>query len=391
MLDDRTVALAAQSAVSEHAVLSASAAYRWIACPGSVSLSHGLPDTAGAAAAEGTLIHELGELAMRSWLLGESVSFPEGRWTPEQYELIANYRDHVKELSSRFGDGTDPLVFVEQRVSYSAALRVPAGLGHGTADLILYWPDNGTLLVVDLKTGRRPVRSSVNPQGMLYARGAADLVSWAGDVQRVVIAISQGRTGNWSDWETSIAEIDQWITDVAAPAAQNALSAKPRFHPGDHCEYCKAAATCATRAGMLTAVFDDRDDVIPGLLSPDQVADLLPKAKQMINWATNLLSFAEEQAVKFGQAYRGFKVVAGKAVRVWRDEGEVAQLLQSEGYQPQDIYTRKLIGITAAEKLLGKKHPVFELTLQRQGAPQLVPESDPRSPHTADIDANFEE
>ena len=48
-----------------HAKLSPSSAYRWIACPGSIRLSAGIPDTSSVFAEEGTAAHELCELCLR--------------------------------------------------------------------------------------------------------------------------------------------------------------------------------------------------------------------------------------------------------------------------------------------------------------------------------------
>ena len=48
-----------------HALLSASAASRWLNCPGSARLTENMPDTESPHAAEGTLAHSLAELKVR--------------------------------------------------------------------------------------------------------------------------------------------------------------------------------------------------------------------------------------------------------------------------------------------------------------------------------------
>lgn len=53
-----------------HALLSPSAASRWMACTPSARLEATMPDKAGEAAAEGTLAHSVGELILR-YKLGE--------------------------------------------------------------------------------------------------------------------------------------------------------------------------------------------------------------------------------------------------------------------------------------------------------------------------------
>ena len=55
--------------MTAHAKLGASSAARWLACPPSVALSATMPDTASSYAAEGTLAHALGELALRKYFV----------------------------------------------------------------------------------------------------------------------------------------------------------------------------------------------------------------------------------------------------------------------------------------------------------------------------------
>ena len=54
---------------TKHARCSASAAYRWINCPGSVALSDQCPDPGSSSYAdEGTVAHSLAELKIRHYL-----------------------------------------------------------------------------------------------------------------------------------------------------------------------------------------------------------------------------------------------------------------------------------------------------------------------------------
>ena len=51
----------------KHALLSASGASRWLACPPSAKLEEQFQDTESEAAAEGTLAHELAEAKVRNY------------------------------------------------------------------------------------------------------------------------------------------------------------------------------------------------------------------------------------------------------------------------------------------------------------------------------------
>ena len=68
----------------------------------------------------------------------------------------------------------------------------------------------------------------------------------------------------------------------------------------------------------------------------------------------------------------------GRANRRYTDETAVAQAVIDSGHDP---YERKLLGITAMEKLLGKKQfasLLADLVERPQGKPTLVPASDKR-------------
>ena len=66
------------------------------------------------------------------------------------------------------------------------------------------------------------------------------------------------------------------------------------------------------------------------------------------------------------------------SVRKFRDEAQVASVVSAAGYDP---YEKKLLGITAMTKQLGKKkfdELLGNYVVKPQGKPVLVPESDKR-------------
>ena len=113
------------------------------------------------------------------------------------------------------------------------------------------------------------------------------------------------------------------------------------------------------------------------MLEADEIAEILPQIDNLVSWAEDIKSYALEQALS-GVRYPGFKLVEGRSNRKYTDEVTVATVVSKAGYDP---YEKKLLGITAMTKQLGKKkfdELLSGLIVKPQGKPVLAPESDKR-------------
>ena len=98
----------------------------------------------------------------------------------------------------------------------------------------------------------------------------------------------------------------------------------------------------------------------------------------MVSWAEDVKAWALQQALS-GVRYPGFKLVEGRSNRKYTDEAAVAEAVTKAGYDP---YEKKLLGITAMQRQLGKKkfdELLSGLVIKPQGKPVLVPASDKRA------------
>jgi hypothetical protein len=112
-------------------------------------------------------------------------------------------------------------------------------------------------------------------------------------------------------------------------------------------------------------------------LDADEIAAILPQIDSLVSWAEDIKSYALEQALS-GVRYPGFKLVEGRSNRKYTDEVAVAQVVSNAGYDP---YEKKLLGITAMTKQLGKKkfdELLKGLVVKPQGKPVLAPATDTR-------------
>ncbi|WP_311777170.1 DUF2800 domain-containing protein [Trueperella abortisuis] len=363
-------------ASSDHALLSASGAYRWINCPPSARLESDELEASSPAAEQGTAAHALSEHKLRRALKQRS-NRPVSTWIDDEMEALTDdYVAYVQEhISIAKETCADPLVLIEQRLDFSHI--VPGGFGTGDCVIIA----EPTLQIIDLKYGQGVlVEAEQNPQLMLYALGALHTFGDLYDIDTVAVTIYQPRRANVDTWEISVTELERWAETEVKPKAVLASAGEGEFCPGSWCQFCKIAPTCRARAEANLALAK-LEFAPPAELSDAEIADVLTRIRNLKSWASDVEAYALSKAVNQGVAFEGFKLVAGRSVRKYTSEKDVAAAAEAAGYK--DIYDRKLITLTAMEKLMGKttfNEILGDLVTKPAGKPTLVPASDKRPP-----------
>lgn len=361
-------------APSDHALLSASGAHRWLNCTPSARLESDEPESTSAAAEQGTAAHALAEHKLRRALKQRSKR-PVSAWIDDEMETltddyVAFVQEHVSIAREACGD---PQVLIEQRLDFSHI--VPGGFGTGDCVIIA----EPTLQIIDLKYGQGVlVEAERNPQLMLYALGALHTFGSLYDIETVAVTIYQPRRANVDTWEISVAELEHWAETEVKPKAELAATGEGEFCPGSWCQFCKIAPTCRARAEANLALAR-LEFAPPAELSDTEIADVLARIPQLKTWAADVEAYALSKAVNQGVVFEGFKLVAGRSIRKYTSETDVAAAAEAAGYR--DIWDRKLITLTAMERLMGK--PAFnevlgDLVTKPAGKPTLVPTSDKR-------------
>lgn len=384
---------------TKHAKCSASSAYRWINCPGSVALSEQCPDPGSSSYAdEGTLAHSLGELKLRRWLKEISASRykkelaviqASNYYDSEMEEATDYYFEIVLEELEAAGEGA--ALMVEQQLNLSR--WIPEGFG--TGDAVIISIANRYVQVIDQKYGKGiKVEATRNPQLRLYGLGAVDLFDGLYDFDTVKTTIVQPRLDHVSSEETALDELMLWAEEEVAPRAVMAMEGTDYFAAGDWCRFCPAKAVCRKRAeaNLKLAQYEFRQ---PKLLTDDEIGEVLRKADELQKWAADVSTYTLDQALS-GHHFDGWKLVEGRSIRKYADDVQVADALKTAGFNEAMLYERKLYGITAMEKIVGKKRlaeVLGDLIVKPQGKPVLVPESDKRDPinTTAAAQADFKD
>lgn len=370
----------------KHALLSPSAAHRWLNCTASPRLEARAQDKASSFAEEGTLAHAFCARRLKSWLGQptkdedrEIEQFKEYH-TGEMDEYTAAYAEYIIEKFLHARQSTpDALLLVEQRLDFSQ--YIPGAFGTGDAIII----GDDTLEVIDFKYGKGVrVDAKENPQMMIYALGAYDAFSLDYNIQSIRLAIVQPRMDNVSEWSLSIADLLEWAEDTLRPKAAEAYVGGVQ-NAGDWCKFCKVKHTCRAITDTCTeAIKTD-----PRLISHQELATkVLPLVPVIKTWLSGVEDYALGVAMS-GETLDGFKVVEGRSIRKVTDPERLLSTLKEQGYQEADLLKpTELRTITELERIVGKKR-LAELAdgciSKPPGKPTLVPENDKRRAFNIEI------
>lgn len=365
-----------------HALLSPSAAHRWMNCPPSACLEREFPSSSSEVAAEGTAAHALCEHKLRKLLKLRSKR-PHSDFEDDEMDRCSD--DFVSFVQEQMGEIPSPMVLVEQRLDLTR--YVPEAFG--TADCIIVGGDR--LHIVDFKYGMGVlVEAEHNPQMMLYALGALELLDGIYDIQKISVSIFQPRRENVCTWSLPKEELLRWARDDLVEKARLAYAGEGEYCAGEWCTFCRASVRCRARAEEKLRLAKE-EFKYPPLITDEEIEDVLGEIPELIKWANAILAYATDAAVNHGKEWTGFKIVEGRSVRRYKDEDAVAREAESAGYT--DIFDRKLISLTQMEKLMGKKaftDILGGLIEKPPGKPTLVPLSDKRPAiHTGNVRSEF--
>lgn len=371
----------------EHAVLSPSAAERWIACPASVRMGGTITSTGESSyALEGTCAHALAEIEARlafGVITPAEATRERNSWrrvwrkriglTEEQEEEMANHvAAYTALLLQRADRHPNTTLLLEQ--------RVPTGVPScwGTSDAVLASPVH--IEIVDFKYGVGVrVEATGNPQLRLYGVGALEAFGDVlGDTEDVYITVFQPRINHADTEHMDPADLRSW-RDSLLPIAEEALGDDARFGPSEvACRWCPAAGQC--RAQLEWATVQDFGTE-PDLLDNDELALALAQVPAIVAWCEAVRRVALEKAYSKGEDLPGFKVVLSGGRRSIPDSEGAIEALLSVGHDLNEISTRKIKGIGDLERLLGKDEfdqVVNPFVVKPEGRPSIVPETDKR-------------
>lgn len=226
----------------KHSKFSASGSERWLACPGSVNLSEGLPDKSSPWAEEGTRAHEVLEhLLISTGLMGTELhhfEFEDG--TKPSLEMWMHCRNARDFIIKKYKEHPGSDLLIETRIHLG--FIHPEMFGTFDSAIIDHF---GILHVFDFKYGAgHAVSPRENLQMIFYAIGVAHLHHW--NFKRVRMWIIQPRIRGYDGpafWETSISELKCYV-EIFRNGVDTVNLAPNHYEEGAWCHWCKAKAIC---------------------------------------------------------------------------------------------------------------------------------------------------
>jgi len=377
--------------MSGHALLSPSAAHRWLNCTPAPRLEATFPDNTSEYAEEGTLAHSLCEItAKKKFKNIKSAEYTrtvkklkkDPLWNDEMISTAEIYVEHLAERAMQFEH--EPYIAFEVGVDISD--YVPESFGR--CDCVMLGGD--TLVIRDYKHGKGvPVSAESNPQMMLYALGALKLYRplFGEAIKNVDIGIDQPRIDSYDVWLCSVEELLAWGESIK-PTAQKAFMGLGEYKAGSWCRFCRANGVCKAQASQQIGAFDDFAAMVnksTDLLTPEQVAEVLTKGETLVEWYKTVKAKALESILS-GTQIPGYKAVEGRSVRAWSDQDKALEKLTASGIDRAAIYDSVPKTLAQIEKMLGKTkfgELVGEFVIKPPGAPALASENDPKPAYSS--------
>lgn len=352
----------------EHKRFSPSQADRNALCPGSAKLLATVPvreDTGYSD--EGNIAHHILDVslsngvrtAVEGWAEHSDLFYLDP--DKETCEAVQEALDYVYEI---LDDNPGAILYVETFVD--PPVHSAPGEAGGYCDIAIWIPSTGHLYVIDYKHGVGVyVAIEGNRQVTQYAAGFVfgGTISLQ-EIQKITIAIVQPRSFNTiaaeREADITVADLLDYLIDLDESIAE-CLTEAPLLVPGEtQCQFCDAVTSCPaveTQSLAVVGAESVKELSNTGLVPPkdmpvDRLAYVMQAAPVLKKWLKECEAHATELA-RGGYTIPSRKLVEAQATRKWygKPEDVAAQFMALTNCELDDIFPRKLLGVTDAEKI----------------------------------------
>lgn len=371
------LAITDHTARAHSTVVGGSSAGRVLQCPGSVQLCAQYPNVESEFAAEGTALHMAMDMIM-SGLAKEDREVI--GLTLNGYEITQELYDEAIQPCLDMWDSLDKelggIEFLsEQRVAFPGIENA-----FGTTDVIGVARDRTVL--VDFKFGRGvAVNAENNPQEKYYGRAGMTTpatASFFSPDRPVEFFIFQPRVNDgepFSRWMTTPQQLIAFEVELKTAVGTAMLPDAP-LKMGPYCKFCSAKSGCPLYQNVVRDVRQ-----IPRDQMEAHLEEWLPQADILIELGNFIKELAHNQ-MENGARVKGWKLVAKRANRKWRDEDKALRYFAKIGLPAATRHVKKIISPAQAESALKAAHLPSELPPalvdKVSSGTTLAPEKDPR-------------
>ncbi len=349
--------------VHHSAVVGGSNAGRVLACPPSRLSGVPVPDTGTQYTERGTVLHKAMEDYLATGALPDVV-----QTTPIVGEMREAADEAIRLWSLIASDVTVKQVHVELKLHMQ-----PIPGAFGTTDVLIEHHTN-TVTLLDWKFGVTPVTWD---QLLFYAgcamtdKQTRHLFNGKTEIRMVVIQPNErdGKTFRTKTVDVlTVFDFMRRLTWAVDNGHRDEL-----LRSGDHCKFCPVRIVCPLLQKQATQALTYED---PHKLSPEQAADALTLADNLEHWIASVRQYAHER-LNGGGVIPGFKLVAKRAQRKWKDEDAVKSWGNRVGVPVTD---EKMKTPAAVERLVKKREVELpaDLYTKTSSGTVVAPDSDPR-------------
>ena len=339
----------------KHCRLGGSAASIYLNCTKAPELWQGRKKFPSPYAEEGTRAHEVIEALQKGDRL-------KAKALSDDTEMLSHAQDFVDHCNALRPLATS---MVEEHVDLEDLWldrnETPPEPLYGTVDFGALSHDHRTLIALDFKYGKGvPVYVENNPQLMFYALGvyyrlrrtlSSNITDRITTVQLGVYAPRQGDTEpRW--WTLDLIDLLEWGESILRPAVEVIHNQLGSFNTGSHCRFCVGAPICPElyKTAITVAKNDFPDDLTTPLdvvtsrltpptdLSDDELGEALSRGEILSTWLNAVRAETSSRLAR-GRNVAGWKHVAKKAYRQWKDEDQTTRALVRLGLTPKEIMT----------------------------------------------------
>jgi len=347
-----------------HARFGGSSAHAWMNCSATITFTEQMPASPSNPAAQaGTAMHDCLDV-----MLKDANKNP-GDFKDATIKGVLIQDEHVVQMEVAL----DAYIELTNEVPEDAKIKSEQRVvilddTWGTADILIWTKDH--LKVADFKFGTLEIiDADMNEQLMFYAVAARKTLKIS--PKTIELVVIQPAMDPAMDRYTVDAQVLDAFEESLLAGRRAALAPHPVPTEGEWCKWRSCKLICPLKLKPIQTL------TLPNhALKMDDVGALALKLHDAQNWYDEAVKRIQLE-LEHGRDVKGWKLVAKRAIRQWRDSEKTIAFFKKRKLKPDQYLETKLISPSRAEKLIDKK-TIATLADPVSSGNTIAPRSDKR-------------